>query len=166
MTLGTRKEPEMKATSEMKERLYPSRPMAAVGAVVIGRRGVLLVRRDKDPGRGRWSIPGGVVEIGETQEQAVVREVREETGIDVRVIRIIDSFDLITRDNEGRIRFHYVINHYLARTDSEDAEPVPESAEAVAAWFAPEELDNVDAPREVINLIRKALAQTRGPRGP
>ncbi len=87
----------------MSDRRYPSIPILGVGAIVVGKDGVLLGRRDKDPGKGLLSIPGGAVETGETQEQAVKREVLEETGVECDVLRFVSTADLITLDTNGKV---------------------------------------------------------------
>ena len=136
-------------------RRYPERPIPGVGAVVVGRLGVLLVRRDKDPGEGLWSIPGGVVELGESQHEAVTREVLEETGVHVEVIRMIDTADLILHDERGRVEFHYVLNHYLARALDESLRE--ESPSVEVSWFHPDELpsDMPDILRGLISSVRR-----------
>ena len=87
-------------------REYPEAPIPGVAAVVLD-DGVLLVRRGREPARGRWGLPGGVVELGERAEEAVVREVLEETGIEVEPLKLVAVYDSIVRDEEGRVRFHY-----------------------------------------------------------
>ena len=82
----------------MDGRRYPQHPIPGVGAIVVSNEGVLLARRDKEPATGLWSIPGGAVEPGETQKESVVREVLEETGIRCEVIKLVNTFDLITLD--------------------------------------------------------------------
>jgi 8-oxo-dGTP diphosphatase len=113
------------------EREYPSRPIAGVGAVIVVTErerdligltepvpvpsGVLLIRRRFEPLAGRWSLPGGTLEIGETLEAGIAREVEEETGLVVDVGEIVDVFDRIVRDEEGRVRYHFVLVDYLCR---------------------------------------------------
>ena len=105
-------------------REYPVAPMVGVGAVVFLADRVLLVRRSKAPLAGEWSLPGGAVELGETLEEAVVREVVEEAGLRVKPLQAVKAFDHIERDDDGRIRFHYVLVDFLCRIDSESfAEP-------------------------------------------
>lgn len=96
-------------------RLYPFRPIVAVGAVVTFDGGVVLVKRRNEPLAGRWTLPGGTLEVGETLQQGVVREVLEETGLQVEVGPVIEVFDRIERDGDDRVRFHYVIVDYACR---------------------------------------------------
>jgi mutator protein MutT len=102
------------------QREYPASPIVGVGAVVFDAGCVLLVRRAKAPLAGEWSLPGGAVELGETLEEAIAREVVEETGLRVVPLQVLKAFDHIDRDAEGRIRFHYVLVDFLCRIDAED----------------------------------------------
>ncbi|MHB1675662.1 MAG: NUDIX hydrolase [Acidobacteriaceae bacterium] len=104
------------------QREYPMSPIVGVGAVVFHAGCVLLVRRAKAPLAGEWSLPGGAVELGETLEEAVVREVAEETGLCVVPLQALKAFDHIDRDADGRIRFHYVLVDFLCRIDAEGGE--------------------------------------------
>ena len=97
-------------------REYPEAPIVGVGAVVIDGAKVLLVRRGQEPLKGEWSLPGGALELGETLQQGVVREVLEETGLEVVPAGIVEVFDRITRDEAtGRIRYHYVLVDFVCR---------------------------------------------------
>jgi ADP-ribose pyrophosphatase YjhB (NUDIX family) len=96
------------------EREFPSAPLVAVGAVVVEQGRVLLVRRGSEPLKGHWSLPGGLLELGESLTGGVVREVREETGLVVEPIELIELLDRIHHADE-RIRYHYVIADYLCR---------------------------------------------------
>ncbi|MGD0858285.1 MAG: NUDIX hydrolase [Terracidiphilus sp.] len=96
------------------QREFPSAPLIGVGAVVVDEGRVLLVRRGTEPMKGHWTLPGGLVELGEPLEAAVVREVREETGLAVEPLGLIELLDRIHREGE-RVRFHYVIADYLCR---------------------------------------------------
>jgi 8-oxo-dGTP diphosphatase len=94
-------------------RQYPERPIVGVGAVIVDDGKVVLVKRGYEPLKGQWSLPGGGVEIGETLETAVAREILEETGLHVDVGPVIEVFDRIMRDEEERVRYHYVLIDYL-----------------------------------------------------
>jgi len=96
------------------EREYPQRPLVGVGAVVVDDGRVLLVRRGSEPLKGHWTLPGGALEVGESLSEGVVREVREETGLEVEPIELIEVLDRIHREGE-RVRYHYVIADYLCR---------------------------------------------------
>jgi len=96
-------------------REYPTAPIPGVGALIIRDGLVLLVKRGHEPGKGLWSIPGGVVELGETVHQAVVREVKEETGLDVEVERLLEVGDVIVNDEAGNVKYHYVMINFLVR---------------------------------------------------
>ena len=93
-------------------------PAVAVGAIVIDKGAILLVKRDREPARGQWSLPGGRVELGETLREALVREVREETSVDVEIDGLIGVAERVVRNDDGEISFHYVILDYVcaART--------------------------------------------------
>jgi 8-oxo-dGTP diphosphatase len=94
-------------------RQYPDRPFVGVGAVVVDSGRVLIVKRKYDPLAGQWSIPGGGVEVGETLEECVAREILEETGLTIAVGPVIEVLDRITRDDDGRVRYHFVLVDYL-----------------------------------------------------
>jgi mutator protein MutT len=96
------------------QREFPLAPLVGVGAVVVDQGRVLLVRRGTEPLKGHWSLPGGLIELGETLPHAVIREVREETGLIVEPLELIELLDRIHRD-EKRVRYHYVIADYLCR---------------------------------------------------
>ena len=95
-------------------REYPDLPLVGVGALVMKDDMVLLVKRQTEPGKGLWSIPGGLVELGETALEAAKREVKEETSLDIEIKELIGVFDSMTYDDAGRLRFHYVLIDYLA----------------------------------------------------
>lgn len=96
------------------QREYPSTPLVGVGAVIVQEGRVLLVQRGREPMKGNWTIPGGLIEIGEMLHEAVVRETREETGLEVEPIELVEVLDRIHRE-EGRVRYHFVIADYLCR---------------------------------------------------
>src|SRR5512139_3996343 len=94
-------------------RKYPDRPYVGVGAVIVQDGKVLLVKRRHEPLAGQWSLPGGAVEVGETLEACVAREMLEETGLEVRVGPVVEVLDRITHDDEGRVLYHFVLVDYL-----------------------------------------------------
>ena len=135
----------------MSDRRYPSHPIPGVGAVVVGSQGVLLARRDKAPGKGLWSIPGGGVELGETQMESVKREVEEETGVKCEALELISTFDLITKDDAGAIEFHFLLNHYVARAVTEEVKP--EHPDGEVGWFHPDRLPPDMASSGIASLV-------------
>ncbi|MBI5585340.1 MAG: NUDIX hydrolase [Deltaproteobacteria bacterium] len=100
-------------TTKTDPRSYPERPLVGVGGIVFREDQVLLIRRGREPGRGRLSIPGGGVKLGEALEQALRREMREETGLTVEPVALVDVLDRIIPEDDGRIRYHYVLVDYL-----------------------------------------------------
>ncbi len=130
---------------------YPQLPRAAVGALVIKNEAVLLVKRGKAPSRGRWAIPGGSVALGETLQQAAEREIREETGIRIKALDPIYTFDLIEQDSQGGIRYHYVIVDLEARYMGGALKPGDDAVQAEWVPFSKlPELDLNTATREFL----------------
>ncbi len=139
------------AMEDRSEREYPRRPMVGVGAVVVREGLVLLERRGQPPAQYSWALPGGLVDAGERLEDAVIREVREECGIEVGVGPLLGVFEPIQRDADGRVRFHYVVLDYLAHYHSGTLAIGDDAADL--CWVAPEELDHfglLPATREMI----------------
>ena len=95
------------------KRLYPDQPVIGVGAVVLSEGKILLEKRKNEPGKGKWSIPGGLVDLGESPEQAVIREVKEEACLEVEAPRLIDVVSDLSTDEKGKIKYHFVIIDYL-----------------------------------------------------
>jgi mutator protein MutT len=143
-------------------RRYPGRPLVGVGGIVIDGGRVLLVRRTREPLAGRWSLPGGMVELGETLAEAVRREVREETGLEVEVGPLVDVVDRIHRDADGRVEYHYVLADYLCRPAGGTLAAADDAAEV--AWAAREELASRYAvPALTGRVIEKALVRATTP---
>ena len=136
-------------------REYPEAPIVAVGVVVKRGDEVLLVRRLNEPSKGRWSVPGGVVELGETIREAARREVQEECGLEVKPGEVVAVVDTIVRDEEGRVRFHYVIVDLLAEYLGGQLTPASEMSEA--RWVRREELTELDVTEKALQLLRQAL---------
>jgi 8-oxo-dGTP diphosphatase len=128
-------------------------PMVAVGAVVLKDRKVLLVRREKAPHKGKWAIPGGSVKLAETLQAAAEREIKEETGLKIKANEPIHIFDLIERDSQGKIAFHYVIIDLQANYVSGEICAADDVSNA--CWFSPDEVDNLDVSYSTIQLLRK-----------
>ncbi|MFQ5847843.1 MAG: NUDIX hydrolase [Candidatus Methylomirabilales bacterium] len=145
-------------------REYPPRPVVAVGAIVVKAGKVLLVRRGTEPSRGRWSLPGGAVDLGEGLWEAVVREVREECGIDVTVKGVVEVLDRIHADRDGRIRYHYVIVDFLASWRRGRLKAASDISEA--AWVDPDALEDLPLTEGLAAVVQKALGVTRRVRRP
>jgi 8-oxo-dGTP diphosphatase len=150
-------------------REYPSAPIVGVGAVVVKEGQVMLVRRANAPNQGQWSIPGGTVELGETLAQAAVREVREECGVEIEPGEVLSTFDLIQRDEKGRILYHYVLIDLLARYVS--GEPIAATDAMEVRWVDEKSLNQLDVIPRLLPVLHKALHQAsqasnkRKPRG-
>ena len=121
----------------MDRRRYPRRPILGVGALIFDGDSILLVERGAEPMKGYWSLPGGVLKTGETLAQGIVREVREETGLDVEPVAMLEIFERIIRDSRGAPEYHYVLIDYICRAtggslraadDASRAEWVPHSS--------------------------------------
>jgi len=147
-------------------RLYPDRPFVGVGVVIFRGDEVLLARRGKRPRRDEWSIPGGAQEIGETVFEAGRRETREETGLEIEILGLVDVVDAISRDEDGRVRFHYTLVDLVGEWRAGEA--VPDDDVAALRWVPLAELDGYalrGATREVILEAarkRSELGERRG----
>jgi mutator protein MutT len=146
-------------------RKYPDRPYVGVGAVIVQDGKVLLVKRKYEPLAGQWSLPGGAVEVGETLEACLVRELLEETGLEVSVGPVIEVFDRITHDDEGRVLYHFALVDYLCWPTGG---ALCASSDVAAAVFAdPGSLFRYDLSTTATSVVERALAlerQTPGPR--
>jgi ADP-ribose pyrophosphatase YjhB (NUDIX family) len=142
----------------MDERAYPTRPFLAVSAAVIRDGRVLIVRRGGTFGRGIYTLPGGVVEAGETLMQAVIREVREETQVAIEPVALAGYREMIMRDEAGKASRHFVILCFAARWIS--GEPVPEPKEiSEAAWRLPDELDGLKTTDGLREIVAEAMGK-------
>lgn len=131
---------------------YPGHPRVAVGAVVFKDGYVLLVRRGQPPAEDFWAIPGGSVEIGETLQEAAEREILEETGIHIRASKPIYTFDVIDRDADGKVRFHYVIVDLAA--DYVGGEPKAGDDALEARWVSANEINNLKVSAPTLKLLK------------
>jgi 8-oxo-dGTP diphosphatase len=136
-------------------REYPDAPRVGVGAVVLHEGRVLLVRRGGRPSWGKWSLPGGLVELGETTAEAVCREIAEECACRIRVVGICGVIDRIVRDTEGHVRYHYVLVDYLAYPESDTIAAGSDAAEAI--WVPIDRVDDLDTTEGLTDMISRAL---------
>jgi len=127
-----------------------------VGAVAIEKGKILLVRRAFEPGAGKWSVPGGLVELGEKLSEACEREVEEETGLKVQVLELINVFDMIDKDESGKVRYHYVLADFIVKPVGGELKPNAEVTEL--KWYTREETKNL----EMTRTARRALDELFG----
>jgi 8-oxo-dGTP diphosphatase len=137
-------------------REYPERPFVGVGSIVIEGDRVLLVKRVHPPIQGQWSIPGGVLEVGELIRDAAKREVREETGLEIEPGELLGVFDRVLRDPEKRVQYHYVLIDFLCHRIGGDLQAASDAAEA--RWFTLEELPALSLAEDTLEVIRKGFA--------
>ena len=141
-------------------REYPERPMVGVGGVVIRDERALLIRRGSAPLEGEWSIPGGMLEIGETILDGVQRELLEETAIEVKVLDLIEVFERLTRDEAGKLKYHFVILDYLCEAVRGEARAGSDVTDV--AWARAEELDAYSLTTTATRVFQKAFEMARG----
>lgn len=134
-------------------RLYPNRPILGVGVVIISDGKILLERRKNEPGRGKWSIPGGIVELGESLEQTVARETREETGLSVSDPEPIDVVNQVTLDENGKTKYHFVIIDYFVKLKGGTPKAASDAAEL--EWVAFEEVESRDLTKSFRGFFQK-----------
>ena len=139
MNLGTR-------------RLYPERPMVGVGVLIRRDGKYLIIRRAAEPDAGLWSVPGGLVDIGEKISDAAVREAKEETGLDVEIIDLLGVVDRIVREG-SRIKYHFIIADYLAEPREGILKPASDALDA--RWIDPDELPNYELTPTLIELLKR-----------
>jgi mutator protein MutT len=138
------------------QRRYPERPILGAGAIIEDRGRVLLVERGREPLKGAWSLPGGVVETGESLKDAIRREVREETGLEVEPVSVAEIFERIMPGQDGRIEYHYVLIDYLCKVTGGELEAASDAKQAT--WVAREELASRNITEGTLDVIRRALA--------
>jgi len=137
------------------QRNYPDRPLLGVGALVFRDDRILLVRRANPPLQGEWSIPGGLVETGETTKEAIIREVREETGLEVEPVKLVEVFERILRDQDGSVEYHFVLVDYQCRVISGEAQAASDVGEV--RWAKREELELLAVAKDTCDVIRRAF---------
>ncbi|HXJ11283.1 MAG TPA: NUDIX hydrolase [Candidatus Limnocylindrales bacterium] len=147
-------------------REYPDRPVVGIGGVVIQNGRALLIKRGSEPLLGQWSIPGGTLELGESLQEGVARELREETGLEVRVLDMIEAFDRIFLDpaahkakDRSRPKYHYVIVDYLCERLSGEAQAGSDVTDI--AFAAEEELEKFQMTTTAMRVLHRAFAMDR-----
>ena len=142
------------------KREYPESPLVGVGAVIVERHRedhrVLLIRRGQPPLLGEWSLPGGVLECGETLREAVAREAREETGLLVETGEMLGVYERVIRDDVKRVRYHYVLIDFLCRAIGGDLKAGSDAADV--RWFTRDELPALNLAYDANDVVRKGLA--------
>ena len=136
-----------------KRRLYPEKPIVGVGALIQDGERYLLIKRAAEPDAGFWSIPGGLVEVGEKVEDAAVREAKEETGLDVEVVELLGVVDKIVRDDDSLIKFHFVIVDYLVTPKGGSLRAASDALEA--KWVKSEEIPGYEISPTLVPLLRR-----------
>lgn len=137
-------------------RRFPKRPVPGVGALIIEDGRILLVERGKEPLRGYWSLPGGAVETGESLEDALRREVREETGLEVEPLHLIEVFERIMPGSDGETEYHYILIDYICRPAGGTLQASDDASQA--AWFRHDEIAALKITEGTPRVIAKAFA--------
>jgi len=138
-------------------REYPDRPFVGVGVVVWRGDEVLLIERGKGPVSGNWSLPGGKQELGETVRETAHREIKEETGVDIDIVALLDVVDLVRHDKEGLVRFHYTLVDFTATWRAGEA--VAGDDAAAVRWVPLAEIDSYNLWDETVRVIRLSATQ-------
>jgi len=137
------------------KREFPEHPLVGVGAVIIENARVVLVKRAHPPIQGQWSIPGGVLEVGELVRDAAVREAREETGLIVEPRELLGVFDRVLRNAEGRVQYHYVLIDFLCRRAGGDLLAASDAADV--RWFSRDQLPGLGLAHDTLEVILKGF---------
>lgn len=137
-------------------RIYPSTPLVGVGVITFNvENKVLLVKRGNEPSKGLWSIPGGMVELGERVREAAIREVREECDIDIEPEDVISVVDLILKESDGKVKYHYILIDYLAKYIGGDLNPQSDVLDA--GWFSKDDIMMIEIPDVTRKVLEKAF---------
>ena len=139
------------------QREFPEVPLIGVGAIIIEDSRVVLVKRAHPPLQAQWSIPGGVLEVGELVREAAVREAREETGLVVEPLELLGVYDRVLRNLEQRVQYHYVLIDFLCRRVAGDLAAASDASEV--RWFLREELPALKLAEDTLDVIRKGFVK-------
>jgi ADP-ribose pyrophosphatase YjhB (NUDIX family) len=141
------------------DRRYPQRPIIGVGALILKRDHILMAQRGKEPFKGWWSLPGGALETGETLADGVRREVREETGLDIRPLGVLEIFERIMRDASGAPEYHYVLIDYMCRVIGGTLAPGDDVC--AVEWVRLRDLPQLQITEGTLEVIEKAFRERR-----
>jgi 8-oxo-dGTP diphosphatase len=133
-------------------REYPKQPLIGVGAIIIDAGKVVLIKRGHPPLEGEWSIAGGVLEVGETMREGVIREAREETSLLVEPLDLLGVYDRVLRDDRGQVLYHYVLIDFLCRRIGGELQAAGDAADA--KWFSRQEISALSLPPDTTEVIR------------
>ncbi|MFZ0956282.1 MAG: NUDIX hydrolase [Candidatus Sulfotelmatobacter sp.] len=139
------------------QREYPEQPLVGVGAVIIENSRVVLVKRAHPPLQAQWSIPGGMLEVGELVRDAAIREAREETGLTVEPGELLGVFDRVLRDGKGSVQYHYVLVDFLCRRLSGELAAAGDASDA--RWFTRDELPPLHLAEDTLEVVHKGFAR-------
>jgi len=142
------------------KREFPEAPLVGVGAIIIEDSRVVLVKRAHPPIQGQWSIPGGVLEVGEMVRDAAIREAREETGLIVEPGELLGVYDRVLRHADGRVQYHYVLVDFLCRVEGGELKAAGDAAEA--RWFTREELPPLNLAEDTLDVICRGFQKSAG----
>ncbi|MGA7338076.1 MAG: NUDIX hydrolase [Candidatus Sulfotelmatobacter sp.] len=140
------------------KREFPDTPLVGIGAIIIENARVVLVKRAHPPLQAEWSIPGGVLEVGELVREAAIREAREETGLTVEPGELLGVYDRILRNPEQRVQYHYVLVDFLCRRIAGNLAAASDAAEV--RWFTREELSRLKLAEDTLDVIQKGFQTT------
>ena len=141
------------------DREYAGHPMVGVGGIVLNEGKVLLVRRGKQPGYGKWSIPGGMVELGETLSEAIKREVLEECGIEIELKDVVAVLERVIRREDERVRYHYVLVDFLGYWKGGELQPASDILEA--RWADPSEMETLEMTDRTQQVVFEVMGLTK-----
>jgi 8-oxo-dGTP diphosphatase len=136
-------------------REFPEVPLIGVGAIIVEDERVVLVKRAHPPLQAEWSIPGGVLEVGELVREAAVREAREETGLTIQPLELLGVYDRVLRDPQQRVQYHYVLIDFLCRRVAGELAASSDAAEV--RWFSRDKLSGLNLAEDTLEVILKGL---------